>query len=100
MKSRGKKRRGRRGRRAAERRAAAALAVGGLPLNVLIDEGLLRPATAPPVKRVRATAAERAHIDRLAANPDAWEKRPTQAAPNPVRRPPRNTPPGPVPATP
>jgi hypothetical protein len=74
MKTRGrrKKRSPRRGRLAAARRAAAALAVGALPLHVLIDEGMLSPSTAPQTKRLRASDVERAHVERLRANPEDW----------------------------
>jgi hypothetical protein len=74
MKSRGrrKKRSPRRARLAAARRAAAALAVGNLPLHVLIDEGMLSPSTAPQMTRVRASDVERAHVERLRANPEDW----------------------------
>jgi hypothetical protein len=74
MKSRGRRKRRspRRARLAAARRAAAALAVGDLPLHVLIDEGMLAPSTAPPTKRVRASEVERAHVERLRANPEDW----------------------------
>ncbi len=74
MRSRGRRKRRspRRARLAAARRAAAALAVGHLPLHVLIDEGMLAPSTAPPTKRVRASEVERAHVERLRANPEDW----------------------------
>lgn len=77
MKRRGrrKKRSPRRARLAAARRAAASRAVGDLPLHVLIDEGMLTPSTAPPTKRVRASDVERAHVERLCANPEDWRHR-------------------------
>ena len=78
MKSRGrrKKRSPRRARLAAARRAADALTVGNLPLHVLIEEGMLNPSTGPLGARVRASPAERAHIDRLRADPDNWPRPP------------------------
>jgi hypothetical protein len=74
MKRRGrrKKRSPRRARLAAARRAAAALAVGDLPLHVLIGEGMLNPSSAPQTTRVRASDVERAHVERLRANPEDW----------------------------
>lgn len=71
-----KKRSPRRARLAAARRAAAGLAVGDLPLHVLIDEGLLAPSTGPLGGRVRASPAERAHVDRLQADPENWRRPP------------------------
>ena len=81
MKKRGrrKKRSPRRARLAAARRAAESLAVGDLPLHVLIEEGMLAPSTGPLGQRVRASPAERAHVDRLRANPENWRRPPATA---------------------
>lgn len=80
MKTRGrrKKRSPRRGRLAAARRAAERVAVGGLPLHVLIEEGMLMPSTGPLGQRVRASAAERAHVERLRADSDNWRRPPRE----------------------
>lgn len=82
MKKRGrrKKRSPRRGRLAAARRAADGLAVGDLPLRVLIEEGMLAPSTGPLGQRVRASPAERAHIDRLRTDPESWQHPPPRAS--------------------
>jgi hypothetical protein len=69
MKTRGRKKRG---RLAAARRAASSLAAGELPLVGLIAEGMLAPATAPQDNRVRASTAERAHVERLRNDPGSW----------------------------
>lgn len=68
-----KKRRARRGRdSAAAQRASSMTSVGGLPLWLLCDEGLLHPSTEHDTagRRVRASPAERAHVDRLRDDPD------------------------------
>lgn len=79
MKKRGRRKRRspRRARRAAARRAAEGLAVGDLPLHLLIDEGMLAPSTGPLGQRVRASPAERAHVDRLRADSDNWPRPPS-----------------------
>jgi len=78
MKRRGrrKKRSPRRERLAAARRATDGLAAGDLPLHVLIEEGLLAPSTGPLGNRVRASPAERAHVERLRADSDNWPQPP------------------------
>jgi hypothetical protein len=53
-------------------RASGAVALGDLPLHVLIEQGLLAPRTGPAGERVRATPAERAHVERLRADPESW----------------------------
>jgi hypothetical protein len=64
-----KRRRSRHSRaRAAVRRAEATPALGGVPLGVLAAEGMLSPQTMPSMgPRVRASDAERNHVDRLRA---------------------------------
>lgn len=70
MKRRGRKKRSRRRlMRAAARRVQAQRTLGGLPLGVVIEQGLLAPNTGrEPGPRVRASTAERAHIDALHAD--------------------------------
>ena len=65
MKKRGrKKHRKPRRRTAAALRAAKVVAVGGLNIRTLADEGMLPPSTGPaPNRRGRASAAVLAHID-------------------------------------
>src|SRR5688572_4780641 len=65
MKTRGrrKKRSPRRARLAAARRATAALAVGALPLHVLIDEGMLSPAR----RRKRSGSAHQTSSERTSS---------------------------------
>lgn len=62
MKCRGKKKRSRRRlMRAAVRRAEAQRTLGGLPLGLVIEQGLLAPSTGREARpRVRASAVERA----------------------------------------
>ena len=53
---------------AAVRRAEATPALGGVPLGVLAAEGMLSHQTMPSAgPRVRASVAEREHVDRLRA---------------------------------
>lgn len=70
---RGKKRRRRRRvRGTAAGRVMREGSVGGIALGILMTEGLLHRSTesAAAGPRVRATTAERAHVDRLRADPD------------------------------
>jgi hypothetical protein len=68
-----KKRSRRRHRGAAARRAQSAPVLGDLPLGVLTREGLLHACNGTaPTRRVRASRVERAHVERLRADPELW----------------------------
>ncbi len=78
MAGRGKKKRRnrRRHRGAAADRAGQTSSVGGLPLWLVADQGLLQPNTGREAgPRVRASVAERAHVERLQSDPEEWEPR-------------------------
>ena len=75
MSRRGKRkpRKRRRGRGAAATRAGAGRTLGGLPLSVAAGHGLLHPRTGAEASgRVQASPAERAHVERLRADPAEW----------------------------